>query len=49
MSVVPSTSPALIVYLKAGFYIAGFDQTYYPEQTWGTGTALFMAHDLGDQ
>ena len=47
VSVVPATSPALIVYLKAGFHIAGFDQTYYPEETWGTSTALFMAYDLG--
>lgn len=46
VSVVPAISPALVVYLKAGFHIAGFDQTYYPEETWGTSTALFMAYDL---
>jgi ADP-ribose pyrophosphatase YjhB (NUDIX family)/predicted GNAT family acetyltransferase len=48
VSIVPALSPALIVYLKAGFRIAGFDQTYYPRETWGTSTALFMAYDLGD-
>ncbi len=46
VSIVPAVSPALIVYLKAGFRIAGFDQTYYPEETWGTSTALFMSYDL---
>ncbi|MBS1253260.1 MAG: NADH pyrophosphatase [Anaerolineales bacterium] len=49
ISVVPAVSPALIVYLKAGFRIAGFDQTYYPENTWGTNTALFLAYDLINQ
>lgn len=46
VSIVPALSPALIVYLKAGFQVAGFDQTYYPKDTWGTSTALFMAYDL---
>lgn len=47
VSVVPAVGPALIVYLKAGFRIAGFDQTYYPEDAAGTNTALFLAYDLG--
>lgn len=46
VSVVPTVSPALIVYLKAGFHIAGFDQTYYPEEVWGSSTALFLAYNL---
>lgn len=48
VSVVPALSPALIVYLKAGFRIAGFDQTYYDEEAWGTSTALFVAYDLAE-
>lgn len=46
LSIVPALNPALTVYLKAGFRIAGFDQTYYPEEAWGTSTALFVAYDL---
>ena len=49
VSVVPAVSPALIVYLKSGFRVAGFDQTYYPENTWRTNTALFLARDLAHQ
>lgn len=46
VSVVPARNPALIVYLKAGFRVAGFDETYYPREADEGSTALFMAYDL---
>jgi len=46
VAIVPANNPGLIVYLKAGFRVAGFDDTYYPEERWGTSTGLYLAYDL---
>jgi 8-oxo-dGTP diphosphatase len=43
----PVTNPVLLVYLKAGFRVSGFLDTYYPPGQDGTVTALFLAYDLG--
>lgn len=43
IAVAPANNPALVVYLKAGFRVSGFEDTYYPEEQWGTTTALFLA------
>jgi ADP-ribose pyrophosphatase YjhB (NUDIX family)/predicted GNAT family acetyltransferase len=42
----PVTNPILLVYLKAGFRVSGFIDTYYPPGREGPVTALFLAHDL---
>jgi len=43
---VPATNPALAMYLRAGFQVSGFDNTYYAPQTQERSTALFLAYDL---
>lgn len=43
---VPATNPALIVYLKAGFRVSGFDNAYYPPDGPDRGTVLLLAYDL---
>jgi len=43
---VPATNPALAMYLRAGFRVCGFNNTYYPPGTQDRGTALFLAYDL---
>jgi len=45
-SEVPATNPALVVYLKAGFRVSGFDDTRYPPDGPDRGTVLFLAYDL---
>lgn len=43
----PVTNPILMVYLKAGFRVSGFVDSYYPPDGEGPVTALFLAYDLG--
>jgi 8-oxo-dGTP diphosphatase len=43
----PITNPVLLVYLKAGFRVSGFIDTYYSPAGDEAGTALFLAYDLG--
>ena len=42
----PVGNPILLVYLKAGFRVSGFIDTYYPPGREGPVTALFLAQDL---
>jgi 8-oxo-dGTP diphosphatase len=42
----PVANPILLVYLKAGFRVSGFIDTYYPPGREGPVTALFVAQDL---
>ncbi len=42
----PITNPVLWVYLKAGFRVSGFVDSYYPPGREGPVTAIFLAHDL---
>jgi ribosomal protein S18 acetylase RimI-like enzyme len=42
----PVANPILLVYLKAGFRVSGFIDTYYPPGREGPVTALFLAQDL---
>ena len=42
----PATNPALVVYLKAGFRVCGFLDTYYPPDRTSPATALFLAYDF---
>jgi GNAT superfamily N-acetyltransferase len=42
----PITNPVLWVYLKAGFRVSGFVDSYYPPGREGPVTALFLARDL---
>jgi 8-oxo-dGTP diphosphatase len=42
----PITNPVLLVYLKAGFRVSGFVDSYYPPAREGPVTALFVARDL---
>jgi len=43
----PVTNPVLWVYLKAGFRVSGFVDTYYPPGEERPVTALFLACDVG--
>jgi 8-oxo-dGTP diphosphatase len=43
---VPAMNPALAMYLRAGFRVCGFNNTYYPPGTEERSTALFLAYDL---
>lgn len=42
----PVANPVLLVYLKAGFRVSGFIDTYYPPGREGPVTALLLAYDL---
>jgi 8-oxo-dGTP diphosphatase len=42
----PVTNPVLLVYLKAGFRVSGFLDTYLPPGEDGPVTALYLAYDL---
>jgi ADP-ribose pyrophosphatase YjhB (NUDIX family)/predicted GNAT family acetyltransferase len=42
----PVTNPVLLVYLKAGFRVSGFIDTYYTPAGEGPVTALFLAYEL---
>jgi GNAT superfamily N-acetyltransferase len=42
----PVTNPVLLVYLKAGFRVSGFLDTYLPPGGDGLVTALYLAYDL---
>jgi len=42
----PAENPALVVYLKAGFRVCGFLDTYYPVGTGTRATALFLAYEF---
>jgi len=42
----PITNPVLWVYLKAGFRVSGFVDSYYPPAREGPVTAIFLARDL---
>jgi 8-oxo-dGTP diphosphatase len=42
----PITNPVLWVYLKAGFRVSGFVDSYYPPGREGPVTAIFLALDL---
>jgi 8-oxo-dGTP diphosphatase len=42
----PITNPVLLVYLKAGFRVSGYIDTYHPPGGDGPVTALFLAYDL---
>ncbi len=43
----PVTNPILMVYLKAGFRVSGFIDSFYPPGGGGPVTAMFLAYDLG--
>lgn len=43
----PITNPVLWVYLKAGFRVSGFVDSYYPPGRQGPVTAIFLAQDVG--
>lgn len=42
----PITNPVLWVYLKAGFRVSGFVDSFYPPGREGPVTAIFLARDL---
>jgi ADP-ribose pyrophosphatase YjhB (NUDIX family) len=42
----PATNPGLVVYLKAGFRVCGFLDTYYPVGKRTPATALFLAYEF---
>jgi GNAT superfamily N-acetyltransferase len=42
----PITNPVLFVYLKAGFRVSGFVDTYHPPGREQPVTALFLAYEL---
>lgn len=42
----PVANPVLLVYLKAGFRVSGFRDTYYPPSGGGPVTALLLVYDL---
>jgi len=44
---VPVSNPGWTVYLKAGFRVSGFTNSYYPLHEDQPETALFLTHDLG--
>ncbi len=43
----PVTNPILMVYLKSGFRVSGFIDSFYPPAGGGPVTAMFLAYDLG--
>jgi len=42
----PADNPALFVYLKAGFRVCGFNDSYYPLNDPRRRTALYLAYEL---
>jgi len=46
LSQVSATNPGLVIFLKRGFRVCGFDERHYPAHHPGGSAALFLVYDL---